>query len=529
MKQYLVFFTMLFGITFLYGQNVNVDSLKQTLSTELPDSTRFSNLNKLAWSGYLFTLPDSSCHYAQIHLQLAKDKGNRQEMAKALNTLGSAYYMMGDYAKASLVFYKSLKIKEDINDVKGIASTLNNLGMINDAQHDFESAANHYKSAIELLNSLPDLQNNYELKKVLVATYHNLAAMYSNINNNDLAFYYFNQTLQLTDELNLPRERAYSFSNLGQIYLAQNQTDKALEYYKKGFKIVTQLDDHLGIIHGLNDFANAYYKLKNYTKAISYGKKALAEAKKSNSLIEIADASDILYKCYKKQKRHSEALSMLELHATTKDSLESSENKETILHQRYKYQYEKRAAADSAAFAAREELQELRIFRQKEELESAKIQKFLLISLLVLLIVLIAVSYRSYIRIRNRNNIIAEQKKESDCQRDKISCQNQLLAEKNKEITKFNTNLELLVQQRTQELEASLKQISQYQHSLAHNIRAPYTTLVGLLKLFNDERTTPKQKEEIIEHLEKTTESVSLVLKDISLELSEFDKKIGDN
>ncbi|MBL3657632.1 tetratricopeptide repeat protein [Fulvivirga sediminis] len=529
MKKYLVLFMMLYCITFLYGQDVNVDSLKEALNSNLPDSTRFATLNELAWEGYLFTIPDSSCYYAKLHFSFAKQIGNKQQMATALNTLGTAYYMMGDYARASQEFYKSLKIKEDIHDIKGMAATLNNLGMINDSQDDFESATKNYQSAIDLINSLPDFQNNKVLKKVLVASYQNLAAVYANMEKHDLAFSYFNKTLELTEAHELPRERAYALSNIGQIYLTKDQPNKALEYYSKSYQIISQLHDQVGVTHALNDFAYAYYELKNYDSAISFGQRALKQAQNINSAIEIEDAAEILYKSYKQQSKYDDALTMLELYSSTKDSLESARNTEVVVNQRYKYQYEKQAAADSAAFAAQKEMHELLIFKQEEKLKSAKIQQFLLLSLLILLIILIAVSYKAYTRIKNRNNIIALQKKKSDQQRDKIAYQNQLLEEKNQEITKFNTNLELLIHQRTQELKASLKQISQYQHNLAHDIRAPYTTLVGLLNLFNDERTTHKQKEEIIEHLEKTTKSFSVVLKDISLQLNEFDKKIDDN
>mgnify|MGYP001804336937 CR=1 FL=1 len=92
------------------------------------------------------------------------------------------------------------------------------------------------------------------------------------------------------------------------------------------------------------------------------------------------------------------------------------------------------------------------------------------------------------------SKIIAEQKEELESQRDKLAHQHQLLEEKNREITNFNNNLERLVTERTKELEESLYQIRKYQHDLAHNIRAPYVTLMGLINLIKDERFDSNEK-----------------------------------
>ena len=79
--------------------------------------------------------------------------------------------------------------------------------------------------------------------------------------------------------------------------------------------------------------------------------------------------------------------------------------------------------------------------------------------------------------------------------------------------------------ERTKELEESLYQIRKYQHDLAHNIRAPYVTLMGLINLIKDERFDSKQNQQILRALQGTGDKMAIVLKEISKELNTTEMK----
>lgn len=223
-------FILFFSFIFLplHGQ-VNIDSLKRNWNnTNLPDSIRISSINDLAWEGYLFTKPDSAFYFAQLHYNFAEEKGLTKEMAVARNTQGTSFYMSGKYAKAIEYFYESLRLKEKIEDYKGIAATFNNIGMIYDDQGDDEKAIEHYNKAIDYLQKIPVGKD--QDKKILLASYHNIGVLYLNKEEYDKALEYFNRTLSLTSEHNFLRERAYTFSNMGNIYLNLNEEEKSIEY-----------------------------------------------------------------------------------------------------------------------------------------------------------------------------------------------------------------------------------------------------------------------------------------------------------
>ncbi len=498
----------------------NIDSLRSVWeNADLSDSLRLKAINKLAWDGHIFTQPDSTYYYAQLHFDFAKEKGLKKEMAVALNSQGTAHYMMDNYAKAIEYYYHSLKIKEAINDTLGMAATLNNIGMINDDQGLRKEAIDNYTKAMEFAKSLLKNSNDPNIEESLVSSYNNLGTLYTE-SDPELALVYFIKMINITSKLGLVREQAYAFNNMGNIYSDRGDKENALAYYQEGLTTLEKIGDQGGIIDGLNNLGILYFEQGDYQKAISYAKKALDKAEKDELNSGISDAAEILYECYKSLGNHQKALRLYELHIQHRDSLKNELSKQELIRQSYKYEYEKRAAADSIAFATNEEIKNSKIAEQQALLDSEQAEHLLLYVVLAMLIVLTIVIYRGNRRQVQAAKVIADQKEEVESQRDKISHQNQLLEEKNREITDFNNNLERLVTERTKELQKSLYQIRKYQHNLAHNIRAPYVTLMGLINLIEDERFDSTENQKVIQALRVTGDKVELVLRDISKELN---------
>ena len=110
---------------------VNLDSLWGVWNDKnQPETMRLKAMKKIAWNGYLYSQPDSAFYFAQMLFDLAETTGNKKWMASALNTQGVSFAIRGDYAKAIEYYTKSLKIKEEIGDKKGISYSLNNIGLL---------------------------------------------------------------------------------------------------------------------------------------------------------------------------------------------------------------------------------------------------------------------------------------------------------------------------------------------------------------------------------------------------------------
>lgn len=510
-------------VTYALPAQVNTDSLLSVWENiEVSDELRLEAINSLAWDGYLFSKPDSAYYYAQQHFEFANANGYVKESGIARNTQATALYMLGNYDKALKLYYESLEIKKSIRDTISIAVGLNNIGMLYDEQGLNQEAIAKYEESIGLL-SIIQLKDEAKAQKTLGASYQNLGVIYTD-DNPDLALDYLFKALEIAEEYSLERDKAYAYNNIANIYSDKGDKSKALQYYESAFTTLQKLGDKQGTIDALINLGIYYLETNNYQEAIRYANQVLERLNAYGSLTGARDANELLYECYKAMDDTSKALSYYESHITFRDSVETELKKEEVIKQVYQYNYENQAAADSAAFAASEQLKNDQIADQQNQLKAESTKQLLLTIILIMIALLCAIIFIGYKRLSKASKVISEQKLEVEAQRDQLSEQHQMLADKNLEIVAFNENLEKLVKERTSELEESIDQIRKYQHDLAHNIRAPYVTMMGLIKLIKDGHFDSEENKKVIEALRTTGEKMEAVLKSISKELNDSDK-----
>ena len=94
-KLYLFFIALFIGFSSL--AQVTLDSLWGVWNDQSqPDTARLRAIGSIAWHGYVFSNADSAFYFAQIYYDLAKSTGNKDHMADALNTQGTAFYLKSD-------------------------------------------------------------------------------------------------------------------------------------------------------------------------------------------------------------------------------------------------------------------------------------------------------------------------------------------------------------------------------------------------------------------------------------------------
>jgi len=151
---------------------VNLDRLWAVWNDTIqPDTTRLKAMSDFAWSGYLFSQPDSAYHFAQLEYDFAKSKGLKNQMANALNTQGVSLFLRGNYTSAIDYYTRSLTIKEEIGYKRGIAASLNNIGIIYKYQGDYAKAIDYYTRSLAIREEFGD-------KKGIAGSLNNIGIIY---------------------------------------------------------------------------------------------------------------------------------------------------------------------------------------------------------------------------------------------------------------------------------------------------------------------------------------------------------------
>ena len=109
----------------------NLDSLYTLWQDQTQkDSIRTDAFKNYIWDGFLFDKPDSAFTLAEELVTFAKTEQYPNAKAEAYNIQGVSFWLKANYLKALDYYKRSLKIREEIGDKKGISASLYNIGNI---------------------------------------------------------------------------------------------------------------------------------------------------------------------------------------------------------------------------------------------------------------------------------------------------------------------------------------------------------------------------------------------------------------
>jgi tetratricopeptide (TPR) repeat protein len=167
-----------------------------------------------------------------------------QLRATAAGAAGAFAVACGEYPKAKAWTERSLELFRLVNDMAGVANSLNRLADVAKAEDDSEAASRYYTSALEVARELGDRRP--------------LATVLTNAGAFALMRRDFNEAETLTHEalatwrdLGHTEGIAIALSNLGIAAIERNAFAEALPYLEEGFQLARRLSFTSQLAHGL--------------------------------------------------------------------------------------------------------------------------------------------------------------------------------------------------------------------------------------------------------------------------------------
>lgn len=402
-KKLLPFFFIIFFLSPSYAQNT--DSLWSVFrNIKNPDSIRFEAFNDIAWN-CLFSNPDSAYILGHQELEMAREKRLPAWEAKALNTIGASYQVKGNFAKAIDFYQQSLKIREKLNDTKGISASVANIGSIYINIGEFEKALTYQLRSLKIF----ELMSN---KQGMASAYNNIGLIYNNLDSYDKSIEFTTKGLKIFEELGDKQGVAASMSNLGNTYSSIADYDKALEYQLLSLNFAQESGDKQVESVTLSIIARTYHKKKMYDKALEYAQKAKQIAISAEDISSEKEAVFTLYDVYKSKNNTQKALESYERYIVLKDSIFKQDNQREIAQKELEYEYEKKAAADSVRNEEEKRVKDALIFAKNAQIEQDKTQKWALGIGVFLLVIFGFLMYNRFRITNKQKNIIEEKQKE---------------------------------------------------------------------------------------------------------------------
>jgi tetratricopeptide (TPR) repeat protein len=183
---------------------------------------------------------EKSIIYYRKSLAIQKKQGNQELAAYAIDNIGVAQRKIAEkylgknefnglialrMDSALFYFESSLKIRETINDQRGISNSLNNIGEV------YQSIDKHTEADLYLNKALA-IRRQLNNKKDIAFSLTNLANLNYKIGKVELAKKYADEALQIATELGFPENIKRITKLLNELYYVKGDYKKSLEMYK---------------------------------------------------------------------------------------------------------------------------------------------------------------------------------------------------------------------------------------------------------------------------------------------------------
>jgi tetratricopeptide (TPR) repeat protein len=297
--------------------NINIDSVISLLQSTKEDTAKVNLLGYLE-NFYSRVDKDSAFAYTQEKLLLSKKLNYRVGISESYLALGSWYYLQSNNQRALEYYYKALKLAEEIKDSLLIGSCYSGIGLILDAQKNYEEALTNFRK-IFIYWSNP----SKEYKAVLFA---NLAATFLKQNQLDSALHYAEESYQLFRTADDKTAMTSSLRTLTEVYFKLGNKILGEAYFKVGVENAMQTNNRRNLAALFRVAAAQFLNDGNKASALFYCKKALSIYQKLNIKSRMTEIYAFLTDIFKSRLQFDSAFFYQSKMVALKDSIVKENN-----------------------------------------------------------------------------------------------------------------------------------------------------------------------------------------------------------
>lgn len=273
------------------------------LFESLKDSVNITNCYKSVGLCH-FNLYQDEKAIAQFFEGLKYCETDKENTARLFSNIAMTHLRLGNKTIASTYYNKALALNAATNNLAGMGTNYNGLGMTYKSRNQMDSALINYFKAHRVFRKIKRRDN-------MAITLNNIAGIYLNFPDSiNKSIQYYNEAWEIFDELGWKYYEAEIRQGIGYAFYIQGKYKKAIENYKisneisekygQGFKVITTNYDLL---------SRVYEKMNDFKTALSYKKLYIQY---SDSLHQKGKYEELirLEKQYDLQKKENEIIKL---------------------------------------------------------------------------------------------------------------------------------------------------------------------------------------------------------------------------
>ena len=420
--------------------------------------------------------------------------GKNDRMIAKLNIdIGNVYYKNDDLKAASKKYEiaRALALSEKAKDLAATAA--NNIGLVHLANNRIEEAQSLFIEGYELRK---ELKNSY----LQAHSLQYMGMLQLKQNQSEKAIEFYSQALQLLKNTNEDEQRVLklkvSVSNdLCCALIANEKKDLAFKQTMTSKAALEEVEDHHFYAASLHQLANIYNKLNKRNESIEscIGLIELAGIESYFELLQKAYA--LLSTLEEERGNHKKAIDCSRKSDRIKTKLRNSLTDKKLANERYA----QKVLGNKKLLQLTEREAEL---RAKELSTQQRVTELLTLIVIMGLIAVISLLYSNRAKQKSNKQLIATNNLDEK--------QNKAIRDSQSELQKAKT----LLEEKVEELEALTKDNNHLLGIVAHDLRTPLNSILGLNDLIGMELSSidnPNSKE-AIEHIDISKEMMHKML-----------------
>lgn len=371
-----------------WWETYNMDSAAQCYLKmhELSQKINYVNGEIKYYGNYTFILNQQGKFKEGLKLNLesvevAKQKGTKEQIATCLFNVGSSYNNMAKYDEAITYYLQAVKVFEELKLLKKTAVAYDNIGGIFSNIGQTQKGLTYHLKAFEKASEIKD---SIEITTALL----NIGCAYKSLDNYSEAEKYTLQALLFSKAIKSTYLEINSNLTLAEIFVKQNFFDKSISYAKQGLENATAIESSYSQMEALKILTRCYYLNNDFKNTILTGEQTIAFGKKNNITSELYKVYKLLAIAYAETDNYKLGYQNLKIAKELKDSINETNTTKEIEQLEINYQTAKKE-------------------KQILELEHTKKQQQLLIGSLVIgIIVFFYLGYLVYKNYKQKRKLL---------------------------------------------------------------------------------------------------------------------------
>ena len=329
-----IFFFFFLDCSPALSQQAQIDTWLDSLNqSSLTPSDQICLHQKLS-EAYNNINPSDGEKHALRTIELARSIDDIPNQADGYRLLGISHVYRGNYEKAMTNFFEALKLSEFVNDKKGIAISLKNIGGIQYSLNQYEKALEYASRGLALERELNDSSG---IADGLFAK----GLLESRLGNDSASMASYEQALEMYKLLGNTERQAGIYLNLSEQWFDKNDIEKALEYSRSSVILRRANGIKRGLANSLNRFAEIHLEIGNYDSVLVLLDESLEISKELDLLPQLRDNYRSRTKLDSIRKDYESAFYHFKKYTLLKDSIQRSKNKNLLTELERKYAEDK--------------------------------------------------------------------------------------------------------------------------------------------------------------------------------------------